>query len=143
MLLHWCVAGEFRDIASLAVQKGAIELKGLVDGAVHTAVTLRSQGENSLDTPFTAVPGLPRKGPSPAGALDAAMSEISTLQGFLQVLVEEQVFVGLAAARVSLGRCIFFPGFRGYNCKNHCLPVADMRWVSWLSIQENSGTVLR
>eukprot|EP00884_Botryococcus_braunii_P018094 jgi/Botrbrau1/4969/Bobra.0122s0044.1 len=93
------IASEFRGIASLAVQKGAIELKGLVDGAVHTAVTLRSQGENSLDTPFTAVPGLPKQRPSPAGALDAAISEISTMQGFLQVLLEEQVFVGLAAAR--------------------------------------------
>jgi hypothetical protein len=98
-----CVAGEFRDIASIAVQKGATELKGLVDGAVHTVGTLRSQKKNSLDTPFIAVPGVPRRRPSPAGALNAAVSELMTVQGFLHEIVEEKILGGLEVVRVSFG----------------------------------------
>lgn len=89
-------------MATLAVQKGATDLSGLIGGAVNTAVSLTGHRENDLDTPFIPVPGCrQRKKTTPLATLSAAMSEISTVQGFLHAVLEEKIAVGLEVVRVS------------------------------------------
>lgn len=94
-------AGEFGSVATLAVQKGATDLTSIIGGAVNTAVSLRGHRDNNLDTPFIPVPGLQRRKTTPMATLSAAISEISTVQGFLQAVLEEKIALGLEIVRVS------------------------------------------